>query len=138
MKIKMFVTVMGLLFMGTLFLIPAAQAGVVDPSLEKVLTKEWRYYTGFFEKEGGSVIFDNTTSGTISDIKWGEGSFTGKFTNKDTFEGTANFDKNPKLKGQKLTVIFKFKKKFDAWQFQGEVKGKKTSFRMKDGEITSF
>lgn len=133
MKRVFSVVLFSLFLIMALSFVTSSYAAEPDPTLSKVLLSEWRYYHSLSGTRRGSFIFENPTSGTIADGEWGEGTFTGKFTKKDTFEGTATF-KDPKMKDEKFTMSLKFKQRFKKWSFKGKIKGAKESFKMSNGE----
>ena len=125
---KLFLMLTLSLFIAAFSFTAVSYAGEIAPGLAKYVVGEWSYYTPFLGTKRGTVFFDSTESGTILDEKFGDGVFKGKFTEKDVYEAEITFPKNDKVKNEVFKTVFKFKKVFDKWEFNGKAKSPKHSF----------
>jgi hypothetical protein len=80
------------LFIFAAFIVYSIPASAdTDPTLAKVLIGNWQYLYG--GKVMGTIRFDGLTAGTIYDNRYGTGSFSGKFSASNVFEGRAMLPK---------------------------------------------
>jgi hypothetical protein len=131
---KLFLILTLSLFIAAFSFTAVSYAGEADPGLAKYVIGEWTYYTAFLDTKRGSVFFDSVEGGTILDEKFGDGVFKGKFTKKDVFEAEMTFPKNDEVKNETFKTVFKFKKRFDKWEFNASAKSPKHSFKLSNAE----
>jgi hypothetical protein len=91
-----------------------------DPTIVKVLLGNWQYSYG--GKVMGTIRFDGLTAGTIYDNRYGTGTFTGKFTAINVFEGRALLPKiNPNSQINLVIDFYHPVNKPTVWSFKGWV-----------------